>query len=48
MYLVIINASQAKVNLNSHDTLEELGKYLINYVESKGGRNYLTCPEAIC
>lgn len=49
MYLVIINAaSQAKVNVNSRDTLEESGKCSINYVGSKGGRNYLTCLEAIC
>lgn len=49
MYLVIIYAApQAKVHLNSCDTLEESGKYLINYVRSKGGRNYLMCLGAIC
>lgn len=48
MHLVIIYAApQAKVHLNC-DTLEESGKYLINYVGSKGERNYLMCLEAIC
>lgn len=48
MYLVISNAaSQTKVHLNFLDTLEESGKYL-SYVGSKGGKNYVTCLEAIC
>lgn len=49
MYLVIIYAAlQAEGHLNSCDTSEESGKYLINYVGSEGGRKYLMCLGAIC
>lgn len=49
MYLVIIYAApQAEVHLNSWDTSEESGKYLINYVGSEGGRKYFMCLGAIC
>lgn len=38
IYLVIINtASPTKVDLNFCASLEESGKYLINYVGSEGG-----------
>lgn len=38
IYLVIINtASPIKVDLNFCASLEESGKYLINYVGSEGG-----------
>lgn len=45
---IIYAAPQAKAHLNSCGTLEESRKYLINYGESKGGRNYLLCLGAIC
>lgn len=46
-FVIIYAAPQAEAHLNC-DTLEESGKYLINYVGSKGGRNYLLCLGAIC